>query len=324
MENPVYGSSKWLVKSSRDVFTSKERIRETAAAISDKQFDYPTWRADCLPVGDGAEVLEFFFLINCLNFKFWYTDTKERFSVSGTNKYYGAFAMFALLNKWLAEVPDLVKADYLKVLNIEEARRRLTGDRGPIPMLQQRVRILNEVGEVLLEKYGDFSNLVKKSSFRCFNHGNGIVERLLRDFPSFSDEYFLDGKKLIFNKRAQLAPAMVGSRFREADTAFIKDVEKLTAFADYQVPKGLCSYGILEYSDALKKRIRNKEILESGSREELEIRANTIYAVEKLLKEINNLRIDRETVNAVQMDYHLWKMARREAKQYHLTETTAY
>jgi len=109
-----------------------------------------------------------------------------------------------------------------------------------------------------------------------------------------------------------------------ADKAPIKDIEKLTAFADYQVPKGLCSYGILEYSDALRKRIRNKEILDSGSREELEIRANTIYSIEKLLKEINLLRNGREAVNAVQMDYHLWKMARKEAKQYHLTVTTAY
>jgi hypothetical protein len=31
-----------------------------------------------------------------------------------------------------------------------------------------------------------------------------------------------------------------------------------------------------------------------------------------------------DPVNAVQMDYHLWKMARKEEKQYHLTVTTAY
>ena len=177
---------------------------------------------------------------------------------------------------------------------------------------------------MLSEKYGDFGNLVRKSSFRCFNHGKGIVERLVRDFPSFSDEYILNDKKLIFNKRAQLAPAMVNSRFRESGKSPIYDIEKLTAFADYQVPKGLCTYKILEYSDALVKRIRNKEILESGSREELEIRANTIYAVEKLIKEINYLRSSEEPVNSVQMDYHLWKMAREEARQYHLTVTTAY
>ena len=324
MENPVYQSTKWLANLSQDVFTSRDRIRATAAIISNYSFEYPTWRDDCLPLGDGPEVLEFFFIINCLNFKFWYTDSKERFSASVPKKYFGAFAMFALLNNWLSEVPDLVKADYLRSLDIDEARYRLTGDRGPIPMLEERVRILNEVGEVLSEKYGDFSNLVRKSSFLCFNNGNGIVERLVKDFPSFGDEYTLNRKKIIFNKRAQLAPAMVGSRFRRNEVVFIKDVEKLTAFADYQVPKGLCSYGILEYSEALRNRISKKEILECGSREELEIRANTIYAVEKLIKEINSIRMGVDPVNAVQMDYHLWKMARKEEKQYHLTVTTAY
>ncbi len=324
MENPVYKSCKWLAKSSLDVFTSMDRIRETAAAISSERFEYPTWRADCLPKGDGPEVLEFFFLINCLNFKFWYTDTKERFSATVPNKYYGAFAMFALLNNWLAEEPDLVKGDFLKCLDIDEARCRLTGDRGPIPMLQERVKILNEVGEVLWKKYGDFASLVRKSSFRCFNRGKGIVERLVRDFPSFADTYSLNGNTLIFNKRAQLAPAMIASRFRRSDLPFFKDIEKLTAFADYQVPKGLCSYGILKYSDDLRNKIRNKQILESGSREELEIRANTIYSIEKLIKQINSARSDAEAVNAVQMDYHLWKMAREDTNQYHLTVTSAY
>ena len=182
---------------------------------------------------------------------------------------------------------------------------------------------LNEVGRVLSDRYGDFAGLLRASSFRCFNHGDGIVERLLSDFPTFRDCGILAGRKLVFNKRAQLAPAMAFARFRGTDIAPISDIDELTAFADYQVPKGLLAYGLLGYLDDLARRIERRELLPMGSREELEIRANTICAVEELLCELNRRRKGKK-VNAVQMDYHLWKMARDDPRPYHLTETTAY
>lgn len=323
--NPVYESVKWLVEESRDVRIDREKLKETAREISDDSFDYPTWQFRCLPDALDAGTLEFFFLINCLNFKFWHTDSRERFSATvDGEKYYGAFAMFALLTKWYREEPSLISGKFLSRLEIAQALPRLTGDTGPIPMLRERVMIMNEVGEVLSEKYGDFSNLVSSSYYRCFNDGEGIVERLVRDFPSFRDEYLVAGKKIIFNKRAQLAPAMVFAKFRGTDIAPIKDIDKLTAFADYQVPKGLKIYGIMKYSDRLTEMIRERLLLPHGSTEELEIRANTIFAVQKLIKEINRHRSGPEKINAVQMDYHLWKKARDNKEQYHLTETTAY
>ncbi len=323
--NPVYESVKWLVEESSDVKIDWNRIKETAREIENHSFDYPTWDFRCLPGATDAGTLEFFFLINCLNFKFWHTDSCERFSamVDG-ERYYGAFAMFALLTKWYNENPSLVTGRFLKELDTAQALPRLTGETGSIPMLDERIRIMNEVGHVLFEKYGDFSNLVSSSDYRCFNHGEGIVERLVRDFPSFRDEYLVGGKKLIFNKRAQLAPAMVFAKFRGTDMAPIRDMDKLTAFADYQVPKGLKMYGIMKYSDRLERMIRERSLLPHGSMEEIEIRVNTIFAIEKLLKEINRDRSGPERINAVQMDYHLWKKARDNKEQYHLTETTAY
>ena len=323
--NPVLESVKWLVEESRDVMIDREKLKETARNLGNHSFDYPTWDFRCLPDAMDSGTLEFFFLINCLNFKFWHTKSRERFSakVSGVRNY-GAFAMFALLNEWYREEPSLITGKFLSGLDVAQALPRLTGDTGPIPMLSERVRIMNEVGEVLSARYGTFHNLVTSYDYRCFNHGEGIVERLVRDFPSFKDEYFTDGKKIIFNKRAQLAPAMVFAKFRGTDIAPIRDIDKLTAFADYQVPKGLKIYGIMKYSNRLSEMIRKRSLLPHGSMEELEIRTNTIFAIEKLLKEINRVRSGPEKINAVQMDYHLWKKARENKEQYHLTETTAY
>ena len=324
MDNPVYDSIRKFARESCHVTTDRTRIKKTAKVICNLEFEYPDWRFECLPEADDVDTLEFFFLINCLNFKFWYSDTKERFSATVGEKYYGAFAMFALLRKWRTEEPSLLTGEFLRDLDIDRAREKLTGDSGPIPMLSERVRVLNEVGSVLTVKYGSFHGLVKASSFMCFNEGNGIVERLVGDFPSFRDEYTYNGKKLIFNKRAQLAPAMAYARFRGKDIAPIGDIEKLTAFADYQVPKGLAMYDILWFSQGLREKIERRIILPRGSREELEIRANTIYGIEKLIKEINLLRDVTDKINAVQLDYHLWKRARDNPKPYHLTETIAY
>lgn len=324
MDNPVYESIKRFAGESRHVVTDMESIEKTAKVICDLEFEYPVWRFDCLPEADDVNTLEFFFLINCVNFKFWYSDTKERFSATVGKKYYGAFAMFALLKKWYTEEPALLTGEYLREMDIETAREKLTGDSAPIPMLSERVEVLKEAGRVLTEKYGSFYDLVKASSFRCFNHGSGIVERLVRDFPSFRDEYTYNGEKLIINKRAQLAPAMAYARFRGTDMAPLKDIEKLTAFADYQVPKGLLMYDILRFSEELREKIDKRVMLPRGSREELEIRANTIYGVEKLIKKINLLRGVTDEINAVQMDYHLWKRARDNPRPYHLTETIAY
>lgn len=51
-------------------------------------------------------------------------------------------------------------------------------------------------------------------------------------------------------------------------------------FADYRVPTVLLSLGVLEYSPALHTSLTEREIIQSGSEQELEIRGCSIWAVE--------------------------------------------
>lgn len=325
LENPVLTSVKWFVDNSRHVKINYENISKVAEENAGSDFPYPSWDFDCLPKERNDAALEFFFLMNCLNFKFWHTDTKERFSaIVNGDKYIGAFAMFGLFNKWQKKNPNLLTGQYLKNMTIEIARKNLSGIRGPIPMLRRRVEIMKEAGNILTSKYSDFNDLVERSEYLCFNNGRGIVERLIEDFPSFRDEYQFHGRRIILNKRAQLAPAMVYAKFRGTGNFDLKDIDKLTAFADYQLPKGLLGYGILEYSSEMEKIIKKREFIPKGSRLELEIRANTVLAVHILLGALNERRNGLGLVNAVQMDYHLWKRGREENTPYHLTETSAY
>jgi hypothetical protein len=57
-------------------------------------------------------------------------------------------------------------------------------------------------------------------------------------------------------------------------------VEELTVFAGYKLPKVLRRLGILRYAPHLAEQIDRHELLEAGSREQVEIRAATVWAGE--------------------------------------------
>jgi hypothetical protein len=99
---------------------------------------------------------------------------------------------------------------------------------------------------------------------------------------------------------------------------------ELTAFADYKLPQVLRHLGILNYSPELAQMVDNQVLLSPGSAEEIEIRANTIWAVEVIRQELE--RCGRKT-RAFEIDWLLWNMGQEDtyrAKPYHRTVTIFY
>ena len=91
-----------------------------------------------------------------------------------------------------------------------------------------------------------------------------------------------------FYKRAQILVGDVWAAYgRSCDPShpyYFHDMNELTMFADYRVPQILRHMGIMQYSEALAMRIDALEEIPFGSAEEIEIRAATVVAVEKLQK----------------------------------------
>lgn len=100
-------------------------------------------------------------------------------------------------------------------------------------------------------------------------------------------------------------------------------IEKLAACADYILPMVLRHYGVLVYGQDLAEKVDNGVQIQKGSNEEIEIRANTISAVELLREEIR----DRfPGITSMELNDYLW-LARTglpEGVKHHLTRTTAY
>jgi hypothetical protein len=130
----------------------------------------------------------------------------------------------------------------------------------------------------------------------------------LSAWPTFADAPFF--------KRAQLtAYDMVCAGLTRPG-----DEGDLTIFADNLVPHVLRLDGVLEYDPRLTARIAAGELLEHGSREEIEIRACALHAVELMVAA-------RPELTAPAIDNLLWnrgQQARYKSVPRHRARCTAY
>lgn len=321
-KHPVLESIKPVIANSRYAKTNISRIEELAKRLSD--FDFPEQSYGVFFPDVGREdIIQFTFVFNSINFQFrdWRTP-KLKFGLVYDGEFYGgSFGLIFSLRKAIDDGIPVLDANYLASLSEQEALKFLKRDI-LIPMFEQRVSILNEVGKILVEKYnGRFSSFLRPSS-KAFDNGSGLVELLAKEFPSFNDVriYRPTNTEVKFYKRAQLMLAML--HCNPKSDFKLENIGELTVFADYKLPQALRDLGILEYSTELAAKIDNFVLVPQGSDEEVEIRAHTIYASDLLCKKVNEHRKDKVTPN--QVDEYLWLEGKKSKRPRHFTETTSY
>lgn len=186
---------------------------------------------------------------------------------------------------------------------------------------KEKRKILKENYKILDKKYnGKFKNLLDK----CNGDAMKLVSEIVKNFPSFRDEAKYKGRKIGFYKRAQI---LAGDLYASPDGkkwGKLKNLDKLTAFADYKIPQILRYYGILEYKDKLAGKIDNRKVIFAGSKEEIEIRASMIWAIEFLKNELKKLGIN---LRSFEIDWILWNKTQKKnikLKPHHITKTIFY
>ena len=214
----------------------------------------------------------------------------------------------------------LSRADYLAGLSVDQLKEIL-GGHGELLLLDHRRKILNELGRVLVETYdGEALNLVETAE-----HSAVALARLLaEELSSFRDEATYSGSKVYFYKRAQIFAADLYGTFGGRHWGRFEDMDRLTAFADYKLPQVLRHMGIFVYAPALARKIDQKRLLEPGSPEEVEIRANTVWAVELMRQALEK---KGKRLRAFEIDWILWHLGQDPAfkvKPYHRTVTIFY
>jgi hypothetical protein len=124
-------------------------------------------------------------------------------------------------------------------------------------------------------------------------------------------------------KRAQILVTDLWGAFGGKDWGAFENIAALTAFADYKLPQILRAWKILEYTPSLAKRVDAQIELGAGSREEVEIRAAMLWAVEILR---DALARRGRALMSLQVDWILWEasQALAEMKPYHRVRTIYY
>jgi Potential Queuosine, Q, salvage protein family len=82
------------------------------------------------------------------------------------------------------------------------------------------------------------------------------------------------------------------------------DISRLTMFADYRVPQILRAMNVLEYSPELSTAIDSKQELPWGGQWEVEIRAQTVVAVDMLQQALKKKGLD---LLVLECDWLLWQ-----------------
>ena len=269
---------------------------------------------------DYEQNIKLIFMEDVANFCFWAEKDKDKWKVEWNNKKVngGWYGLKTCFERALANNISILDANYLSSVTEEDVKELFKSSNGiEIPLIEKRVNNLKEAGRILIDKYqGNFMNVVSKSD------GNAIklTKLIYENFPSFRDISNFEGQEVYFLKRAQICVNDINYAYQKKYNKSLDDIEELTAFADHKLPQMLRMFGVFDYSDDLAKKVDNYILIPFGNREEIEIRAATIWGVELIRQKLR-------VYNAAQIDNALWLMSQilsDKVKPYHRTCTIYY
>ncbi len=319
MQQDILITTKKVVENAKSVSINKRAVKEFCNSFSlNNVATAELGNADKLDISQQIGLVCVF---NCVNFCYWAGKGQEKWAIRIDGEMIdGATGIFRALEEALKNGAPLLDAHFLQNINREKFNEILNGNI-EIPLLDERVKCLNEAGEVLLKNFDG-------SFMKVFEASNGdaveLTNLFIKFFSSFNDYATFEGEKVEFHKRAQLNTDMINYRLAKRGEKELSNLDKLTAFADYKVPQMLRKFGILEYTPELANKIDSYEEIEERSREEIEIRATTIWAIEEM-KEVLRPRFPQ--ITARQLDDHLWSLGQTKSpddKPYHRTKTIFY
>jgi len=223
-----------------------------------------------------------------INYCYWYGSSYIRPCDSSSTKMFEVVEHAFQLYNPSGGVHSLDKCldDLIKYLSMER-----------FPLLEERIKHLNE----LRLNGQDFIKTVIQYKEQNIEF---LLNSMVQIFPGYASDIFL--------KRAFLFFAQLNRIFGW----FEEDMYNIPVPADYQVPKMLQQYGILDYDEELQDAIEAEVHLSKWSGAECEIRAATILACKQLCKKTEWSMPD--------VDAYFWLRRKEATIPFHLTVTTDY
>ncbi|XP_014599687.1 PREDICTED: UPF0553 protein C9orf64 homolog [Polistes canadensis] len=330
-------SAKVISAYAKDVFIEDEGVKALAYKVleelKEKKIDINNFsQCEFHPKCSDPTAIDWIFVLDLLNFSFWTEDNANKWKVNGQTGY---FAMCAAIQRAINEGTPIIDPKYYSEItkNELEVIFRSDDNNTNIPLINERVRVLHQAGEVLLNKYkGTFVECIKS----CSGSAKKLLKLIVTDFHSFQDEAQFQTYKISFYKRAQILIGDIWACFKGKKYGDFYDIDFLTMFADYRIPQVLVHFGALRYSNPLLSKLQSGLELESGSVEEIEIRGCSIEVIERVNNEVrhlidsySDLRLKESDINCILIDHFLWDYRREHAEEledipFHKTRSIYY
>jgi hypothetical protein len=317
----VLETSRIVANKSVHVSIDEKALAELCRNWVEKGVDAPSWDSFHHFKGAPKDTIAYLFVLDALNFCFWPPPGKPPWEIEyESRRFSGYYALSVSIKRAIGSGIPITNADFLANITLEEMKRVLKG-KGELQLLKERAEVLRELGQVLLDEYhGEASKFLGAAG----NSALALIYLVSEKLPSFRDVAMHGRDEVFFYKRAQILASDLYGAFNGAGWGHFTDADKLTAFADYKLPQVLRHLGVLCYEPGLTQKVDHGISLESGSIEEVEIRANTIWAVDLIRQELESMG---RTFRAFEIDGILWNMGQYEAlrtKPYHRTVSIFY
>lgn len=299
-----------FVKINQDIlekFTSKINSSDIHISLDKNLFN---------GIEDYEKKVNILFIFSCINFAFWKLDKnqlkKETISTNTSEKIIKAISDLLLKNNTQSLSELLIN------ISLSEFTKLLNNDSN-ILFIHERWRNLKEAGLILNYKYkNSYINLLKNTDFDAIKS----LSLTVKNFPSFDDRSFYDGREIEFHKRAQVLLGFISSISNHSYK--LKNIDRLMGGADYRIPQLLRHLKILQYSKHLENMIDNQDLILPGSEEEIEIRTSTLWAINLIKNKLNDN--SEKSINAIEIDNYLWKLSKKfgKMKPHHRTVSIYY
>jgi hypothetical protein len=306
-----------VVEQARSVRIVPEAVERLAERLAAAPVERPSWRVLPHWWDESDLTAQYVFVLDTLNFSFW-GEPKWRVEYRG-RWYDGYWALAAALRRAIEDAHGILNAEGMVNVGPSDLAWIFAGE-GELPLLAARATALQEAGWWLLRHWeGSFANAVRAAGGSAV----ALVERLAGELSSYRDVVRWRGREVRFLKRAQLLVADLFGAYEGRGLGAFSDLEQLTAFADYKVPQVLRELGVLEYGPELAAAIAAGQELWYGSDWEVEIRATTVWAVERLRQALAARGV---ALRAFELDWYLWSAAQgmRFQHPYHRTRSIFY
>ena len=285
---------KYINENSDYVSVDLNKIENFVQSISNWKYNY--WMSDLKEYLDEKKCIIFAFICESINFCFW---GNENNNDNNYENYIGSEELFNNLKRNIKNDTSILELNRLMNITEDEFINIIGIEFKDSPLLQVRYKLLKDTISIIYNKNENFYKELfsLKSDIELLNY-------ITQNFWHFDDMSKYKNQIIKFNKRATL---LVNDLYQLSDTIKnnIKSLDNLTGCADYAVPRLLCEYGILNYNNELSKIIYSNSLIEHNSSMEIEIRANTLYALE-LIKD--TLKEKNIYLNSVEIDNIIWNM----------------